>query len=78
LQDQQVGVLIIGAGPTGLGAAKRLHDLVPHNPPGPRSDVQKHDDWMVIDAFKEVGGLASTDVTPEGFLYDVSPFDSCA
>ena len=27
---------------------------------------------MVIDAFKEVGGLASTDVTPEGFLYDVS------
>jgi len=27
-QDQQVEVLIIGAGPTGLGAAKRLHDLV--------------------------------------------------
>jgi hypothetical protein len=26
---------------------------------------------MVIDAFTEVGGLASTDVTPEGFLYDV-------
>jgi hypothetical protein len=26
---------------------------------------------MVIDAFEEVGGLASTDVTPEGFLYDV-------
>src|SRR6266496_3193283 len=27
---------------------------------------------MVIDAFREVGGLASTDVTPEGFLYDVN------
>ena len=25
----------------------------------------------MIDAFKEAGGLASTDVTPEGFLYDV-------
>jgi hypothetical protein len=33
---------------------------------------------MVIDAFKEVGGLASTDVTPEGFLYDVNPIDRCA
>jgi len=35
---------------------------------------------MIIDAFKEVGGLASTDVTPEGFLYDVkipTPFFFC-
>jgi len=76
LQDQQVDVLIIGAGPTGLGAGKRLDDLV--SKPIPCVDMetliswQKHNDWLVIDAFKEVGGLASTDITPEGFLFDVS------
>ena len=78
MQDQQVDVLIIGAGPTGLGAAKRLNDLVriPVQSKGSTAtDIeQKHEDWLVIDAFEEVGGLASTDVTPEGFLYDVRYF----
>lgn len=32
----QVGVLILGAGPTGLGAATRLNQ-------------HGHDDWMVVD-----------------------------
>lgn len=53
-----VDVLVIGAGPTGLGAAKRLNQL---NGPS----------WMIIDSNETPGGLASTDVTPEGFLYDV-------
>ncbi|GAA5935337.1 hypothetical protein JCM3775_006245 [Rhodotorula graminis] len=53
-----VDVLIIGAGPTGLGAAKRLNQL-------------KHSNFLVVDAQAEAGGLASTDVTPEGFLFDV-------
>ncbi|KAL7754250.1 hypothetical protein RI367_000231 [Sorochytrium milnesiophthora] len=57
-QHEQVEILIIGAGPTGLGAAKRLHQ-------------QQHKSWMLIDSAAEAGGLASTDVTPEGFLYDV-------
>ncbi|KNE56492.1 hypothetical protein AMAG_02292 [Allomyces macrogynus ATCC 38327] len=57
-KHEQVDVLIIGAGPTGLGAAKRLQHL-------------KHESYLIIDAFSEAGGLASTDVTPEGFLYDV-------
>ncbi|KAA6414527.1 MAG: UDP-galactopyranose mutase [Lasallia pustulata] len=57
-QDIAVDVLVIGAGPTGLGAAKRLHQL-----DGPS--------WMIIDSNETPGGLASTDVTPEGFLYDV-------
>ncbi|MCJ1244879.1 hypothetical protein MMC30_002080 [Trapelia coarctata] len=56
--DIEVDVLVIGAGPTGLGAAKRLNQL-----DGPS--------WMIIDSNETPGGLASTDVTPEGFLYDV-------
>ncbi|KAG2414971.1 hypothetical protein HFD88_006159 [Aspergillus terreus] len=53
-----VDVLVIGAGPTGLGAAKRLQQL-------------NSASWMIIDANETPGGLASTDVTPEGFLFDV-------
>ncbi|RDW68344.1 putative protoporphyrinogen oxidase [Coleophoma crateriformis] len=58
MADINVDVLVIGAGPTGLGAAKRLNQI---NGPS----------WMIIDSNETPGGLASTDVTPEGFLYDV-------
>ncbi|KXS94446.1 hypothetical protein AC578_5192 [Pseudocercospora eumusae] len=57
-QEINVDVLVIGAGPTGLGAAKRLQQI-----DGPS--------WMIVDSNEVPGGLASTDVTPEGFLYDV-------
>lgn len=53
-----VDVLVIGAGPTGLGAAKRLKQI-------------DEPSWMIVDSNETAGGLASTDVTPEGFLYDV-------
>ncbi|KAI0466976.1 FAD/NAD(P)-binding domain-containing protein [Xylaria cf. heliscus] len=53
-----VDVLVIGAGPTGLGAAKRLQQT------GQSS-------WLIVDSNETPGGLASTDVTPEGFLFDV-------
>jgi len=64
-------VLIIGAGPTGLGAAKRLHQLV-RNPtmlPG-RGYLSAKDgpSWMIIDCNETAGGLASTDTTAEGFV----------
>ncbi|KAI9816096.1 MAG: hypothetical protein M1832_005179 [Thelocarpon impressellum] len=56
--DIKVDVLVIGAGPTGLGAAKRLNQI---NGPS----------WLILDSNETPGGLASTDVTKEGFLYDV-------
>ncbi|KZF25248.1 FAD/NAD(P)-binding domain-containing protein [Xylona heveae TC161] len=56
--DTSVDVLVIGAGPTGLGAAKRLHQI-------------DEPSWLIVDANETPGGLASTDVTPEGFLFDV-------
>jgi len=53
-----VGILIIGAGPTGLGAATRL--------------IQKgNTDWILIDASDSPGGLSSSQCTPEGFLFDM-------
>ena len=55
---REVDILILGAGPTGLGAATRLKQL-------------KKEDWLLVDAFSEAGGLACTDVTPEGFLFDM-------
>lgn len=54
----EVDILVVGAGPTGLGAAKRLNQLFPGS-------------WAVIDRNEVAGGLASTETTPEGFLYDV-------
>ncbi|KAI9007136.1 hypothetical protein BC832DRAFT_583588 [Gaertneriomyces semiglobifer] len=57
-QSETVDLVIIGGGPTGLGAAKRVNQL------GCMS-------WLLVDQEKEVGGLASTDVTNEGFLFDV-------
>jgi len=58
MADINIDVLVIGAGPTGLGAAKRLNQI-----DGPS--------WLILDSSDKAGGLASTDVTPEGFLYDV-------
>ena len=59
---EEIDILIVGAGPTGLGAATRLTQY----------EKQGHKvNWMLIDAFAEAGGLACTDITPEGFLYDM-------
>ncbi|CAJ2511507.1 Uu.00g071320.m01.CDS01 [Anthostomella pinea] len=58
MADINVDVLVIGAGPTGLGAAKRLNQI-------------NSASWLIVDSNPIPGGLASTDTTPEGFLYDV-------
>lgn len=49
--------LILGGGPTGLGAALRF---------------QEHEkDWLLLEAADEVGGLASSFVDDQGFTWDL-------
>ena len=75
-----VDVLIIGAGPTGLGAAKRLHQLVCLTASLRLGSIyivyrekanlmiQNGPSWLIVDSNEKAGGLASTDITPEGFV----------
>jgi protoporphyrinogen oxidase len=51
-------IFIIGAGPTGLGAAWRLNEL-------------KETDWAIYEAKPYVGGLSSSFVDHAGFTWDV-------
>ena len=56
--SQQTDILIIGAGPTGLGAAWRLHQL-------------GHADWLLCEAEGSPGGLATSIVDEHGFTWDL-------
>jgi uncharacterized protein (DUF779 family) len=53
--DRAVEYTPADSAPVYLGAAKRLDQL-------------KHKSHLIVDAFEDAGGLASTDVTKEGFL----------
>ncbi|GMH69347.1 hypothetical protein TrST_g1136 [Triparma strigata] len=63
MSSKHVSTLIVGSGPTGLGAASRMsqHERTMH----------MKLDYLLIDANEEAGGLACTDVTEEGFLFDL-------
>jgi protoporphyrinogen oxidase len=50
-------IVIIGAGPTGLGAAYRLAEL-------------GHDDWEIYERDDHVGGLSSSFTDEHGFIWD--------
>ena len=50
--------LILGAGPTGLGAARQLH-------------MSGCTDWTILEASLWPGGLAASFVDPEGFTWDI-------
>ena len=51
-------IVIIGAGPTGLGAAYRLQEL-------------GHKNWKIYEKQGYVGGLAASFVDSQGFTWDV-------
>lgn len=51
-------VLILGAGPTGLGAAYRLQEL-------------GHRDFFILEARDSPGGLAASYVDDQGFTWDL-------
>jgi protoporphyrinogen oxidase len=54
----RVGILIVGAGPTGLGAAWRLDQL-------------GHADWWLCEAAAAAGGLAGSVIDEHGFTWDL-------
>ena len=51
-------IVIVGAGPVGLGAAYRLQEL-------------GHPDWTIYERNAHVGGLASSHTDEAGFTYDI-------
>lgn len=53
-----IKLLILGAGPTGLGAAHRLQEL-------------GQTDWQLLEAGSEAGGLAASFVDDQGFTWDI-------
>ena len=53
-----INTLIIGSGPTGLGAARQLETLGFH-------------DWALLEAEAHAGGLASSFVDDKGFVWDI-------
>ena len=58
MKEKPGRILILGAGPAGLGAAWRLKEL-------------GHDDFLVLEASDRVGGLAASHVDPQGFTWDM-------
>ena len=58
MSEQHVKYLIIGAGPTGLGAAYRLKEL-------------GENDFMVLEAHDYPGGLAASFTDEAGFTWDI-------
>jgi len=51
-------VVVVGAGPTGLGAAWRLNEL-------------GYDNWQLLEAAPQAGGLSSSVVDENGFTWDL-------
>jgi protoporphyrinogen oxidase len=75
-------IVIIGAGPCGLGAAWRAEEVIRQggsnlNRKHPRKVLfyhfvgQRNVEWKVVEQSKNAGGLAKTFVDDQGFLWDI-------
>lgn len=58
MQNERLRFALIGAGPTGLGAAYRLQEL-------------GISDYAVIEKLPHLGGLSSSFIDPQGFTWDI-------
>src|SRR3954453_6215965 len=56
--SEEKRIVIIGAGPTGLGAGYRLREL-------------GYTNFVILEARDKVGGLASSEKSANGFIYDI-------
>eukprot|EP00741_Cyanophora_paradoxa_P008554 tig00001339_g8279.t1 len=61
--EETVDLLVIGSGPTGLGAAYRIHEHV--------STSARNLSWLLVDASPTPGGLACSVTDEKGFVWDM-------
>jgi protoporphyrinogen oxidase len=62
MTSHEADVLVVGAGPCGLGAATRLEKL--------RREKARSTSYLIVEARSDPGGWASSVTTPEGFTFD--------
>ncbi len=65
MRHQETDVLIVGAGPTGLGAAWRLKELAD------RQLINPDVDWLLTEKSALPGGMAASVTDAEGFTWDL-------
>lgn len=62
--DRTVDVLIVGAGPTGIGAGWRIQEL--H-----RLGLNAIHDWLLVEQCDVPGGMAASSRDTQGFIWDI-------
>ncbi|MBK8173814.1 MAG: NAD(P)-binding protein [Rhodospirillales bacterium] len=65
MAEIQKDILIVGAGPTGLGAAWRLNELAT------RGVINPLIDWLLVERSQFPGGMAMSTTDSQGFTWDL-------
>jgi protoporphyrinogen oxidase len=63
--DMNTNILIVGGGPTGIGSAWRLNELIS------KERLSKEVNWLLIDGSDRVGGSAASQIDQYGFTWDL-------